>query len=58
MPAITLVRSGRRYTHEEWQALIASGEAETLLSRHGPGYTDEAWQRHQGPNNTKRKFKR
>lgn len=58
MPAITLAKSGKRYSHEEWMALINSGEAETLLSRYGPGYTDEAWQRHQGQQDTKRKFKR
>ena len=58
MPAITLVKSGKRYTHEEWMALVNSGEAETLLSRHGPGYTDEAWQKHQGNQQPKRKFKR
>ena len=48
MPAITLSRSGIRYSHEEWMSLVSSGEAEVLLAKHGPGFTDEAWARHHG----------
>jgi hypothetical protein len=55
MPAITLSKTGVRYDHHEWMALVNSGEAETLLAKYGPGLTDEAWQRHHGvlKNNTR-----
>lgn len=58
MPAITLAKSGKRYTHEEWVALVNSGEADSLLSKYGPGYTDEAWAKHNNPQPTKRRFQR
>ena len=50
MPAITLSKSGVRYDHHEWMALVNSGEAEVLLAKYGPGFTDEAWARHRGVN--------
>ena len=45
MPAMTLVKSGKRYTHTEWIAL-SPDEQTKLLSKYGPGYTDEAWKMH------------
>jgi len=47
MPAMTLAKSGKRYTHEEWVKLDAE-ERIQLLSMYGPGYTDEAWKKHYG----------
>jgi hypothetical protein len=47
MPAMTLAKSGKRYTHEEWVKLDAD-ERIQLLSMYGPGYTDEAWKKHYG----------
>lgn len=47
MPAMTLAKSGKRYTHEEWISLDPH-EKDLLLSRHGPAYTDEAWKIHHG----------
>jgi hypothetical protein len=47
MPAMNMARSGKRYTHEEWMAL-SSDQQDLILKREGPGYTDEAWKRHQG----------
>lgn len=41
---MTLAKSGKRYTHQEWMGLT-SEEQTNLLSKYGPGYTDEAWQR-------------
>lgn len=47
MPAMTLAKSGKRYTHQEW-IMLTSEEQLQLLSKYGPGYTDEAWQRNMG----------
>ncbi len=47
MPAMTLAKSGKRYTHTEWMSLT-SEEQSQLLTKYGPGYTDEAWQRNMG----------
>ncbi len=52
MPAMTLAKSGKRYTHEEWITLDVE-ERTHLLSKYGPGYTDEAWQKHFGNRKTK-----
>lgn len=52
MPAMTLVKSGKRYTHEEWLAL-SNDDRDDLLSKFGPAYTDEAWRRHMGTNHGK-----
>lgn len=57
MPAMTLAKSGKRYTHEEWISMDPQ-EKDILLSRYGPAYTDEAWIRHHGLQKPKRKFKR
>lgn len=53
MPAMTLAKSGKRYTHEEW-ILMDPQERELLLSRQGPAYTDEAWKIHHGNRKTRR----
>jgi hypothetical protein len=54
MPAITLSKSGVRYDHQEWMSLVSSGEAEVLLAKYGPGFTDEAWAKHHAiPNRDK-----
>ena len=47
MPAMTLAKSGKRYTHEEWIKMDVE-ERTQLLSKYGPGYTDEAWLKHFG----------
>ena len=47
MPAMTLARSGKRYTHEEWISMDPK-EKDLLLSRQGPAYTDEAWKKNFG----------
>ena len=47
MPAMTLAKSGKRYTHQEWMGLTSEEQLQ-LLSKYGPGYTDEAWQRNMG----------
>ena len=47
MPAMTLAKSGKRYTHEEWIQMDPY-EKDLLLSRHGPAYTDEAWKNNFG----------
>jgi hypothetical protein len=47
MPAMTLAKSGKRYTHAEWMALT-SEEQSQLLIKYGPGYTDEAWKHNMG----------
>ncbi len=52
---MTLAKSGKRYTHEEW-ILMDPQERELLLSRQGPAYTDEAWKNHYG-NRKINKFK-
>lgn len=44
MPAVTLAKTGQRYSHEEWVALSESDQS-TMLTKFGPGYTDEAWAR-------------
>lgn len=55
MPAMTLAKSGKRYTHTEWISLT-SEEQLKLLIKYGPAYTDEAWKLHMGsvgkPKNT------
>jgi hypothetical protein len=53
MPAMTLAKSGKRYTHEEW-ILMDPQERELLLSRYGPAYTDEAWKNHYGTRKSKK----
>lgn len=45
MPAVTLAKNGKRYTHEEWVSLDVE-ERTKLLSKFGPGYSDDAWKRH------------
>lgn len=47
MPAMTLAKSGKRYTHEEW-IMMDPQEKDLLLSKHGPAYTDEAWKKNFG----------
>ena len=47
MPAMTLAKSGKRYTHEEW-IMMDPQEKDLLLSKHGPAYTDEAWNKNFG----------
>ena len=54
MPAMTLARSGKRYSHEEWIAM-SSDEQSQILSKDGPAYTDEAWQKHHGSNNKRKR---
>lgn len=53
MPAMTLVRNSKRYTHEEWMAMD-SDERDQLLAKYGPAYTDEAWKLHHGNQNPRR----
>jgi hypothetical protein len=53
MPAMTLAKSGKRYTHEEW-VMMDPYEKDLLLSRHGPAYTDEAWKNNFGNRKPKR----
>lgn len=48
MSAMTLSKTGKRYTHEEWMKLVQTGEATQLIEKYGPAYTDEAWNRHFG----------
>lgn len=54
MPAMTLVKTGKRYTHEEWISMYVD-ERSLLLSKFGPGYTDEAWKRHMGQNTSRKR---
>lgn len=57
MPAMTLARTGKRYTHEEWMRLVQTGESIELIEKFGPAYTDEAWERHFGRSDRKTKRK-
>lgn len=52
MPAVTLAKSGKRYTHEEWMILMRSGEADELLTKFGPAYSDDAYRKHFGYSNS------
>jgi|FreactcultureFD7_1027221.scaffolds.fasta_scaffold03106_9 hypothetical protein len=54
MPAMTLAKSGKRYTHEEWIGM-SNDERDEILRKHGPAYTDEAWKNHFGRQNSNRK---
>ena len=56
MSEITLAKTGKRYTHEEWHAMDIN-ERDNLLSKYGPGYNDEAWIRHWAPKH-KPRFKK
>lgn len=47
MPAVTLAKSGKRYTHEEWTSLDIE-ERTHLLTKFGPGYSDDAYRKHFG----------
>lgn len=44
MPNMILARNGQRFSHIEWISLD-SEEKDRLLSRFGPAYTEEAWNR-------------
>ncbi len=46
MTAITLAKSGQRYSHEAWVSMPADEQSQ-LLNKFGPGYTDEAWLKNQ-----------
>lgn len=50
---MTLAKSGKRYTHEEWIKMDPQ-ERDLLLSRYGPAYTDEAWRIHHGTRKPKK----
>lgn len=56
MSAMTLSKTGQRYTHEEWMKLVQSGESTQLIEKYGPAYTDEAWKRHFGDNKNNRRY--
>lgn len=47
MPAMTLARSGKRYSHVEWISMDPN-ERDRILKKDGPAYTDEAWKNHFG----------
>lgn len=48
MSAIILAKNGDKYSRVEWNKLMSSGEADILLKKYGPAYTEEAWERHHG----------
>jgi len=44
MPNMILAKNGKRFSHAEWIGLDST-EKDMLLSRYGPAYTEEAWNR-------------
>lgn len=58
MDNIILSKNEQKYTRAEWVQLVSSGEADLLLKKYGPAYTEEAWLRNRRNDNVGMKKKK